>query len=39
LAPEYRVRVVMKAGPFEIDEKAESVLRAEDLRPRSAPGL
>jgi hypothetical protein len=32
LADEYRVAVEMKAGPFEIDEKAESVLKAADLR-------
>jgi hypothetical protein len=36
VADEYRVTVKMKAGPFEIDEKYESVIRKASLQPRGA---
>jgi hypothetical protein len=32
LADEYRIRVKMKAGPFSIEENAESVIKASALR-------
>ncbi|MGA2068652.1 MAG: hypothetical protein ABSG86_27020 [Thermoguttaceae bacterium] len=33
LAEEYRISVRMTAGPFEVDDKAESTLRRSDLVP------
>jgi hypothetical protein len=33
LAEEYRISVRMTAGPFEIDQKAESTIRKADLVP------
>jgi hypothetical protein len=32
LADEYQIRVKMEAGPFEVDDKSPSVVRAGDLR-------
>jgi hypothetical protein len=32
LANEYHVRVKMKAGPFAIDEKYDSVIRPKDVQ-------
>jgi hypothetical protein len=33
LAEEYRITVRMTAGPFDVDNKAESTLRRADLSP------
>jgi hypothetical protein len=33
LADEYHIRVKMKAGPFAMEDDAESVIKASELRP------